>query len=65
MINISLISKINPFLQKNIKPTSDDYHWMMTCIEEFKEMVLNVINTQSLVGFNEYYYLVFNYTTVP
>ena len=29
----------------NVKPTSDDYHWMMTSIEEFQEMVQGVINT--------------------
>lgn len=34
---------------KNLKATSDDHHWMMTSIEEFQEMVFNVINTQSLV----------------
>lgn len=35
--------------QSRVKPTSDDYHWMMTSIEESEELVMNCMNTQGLV----------------
>ncbi|CAD8169691.1 unnamed protein product [Paramecium pentaurelia] len=36
--------------QDKIKPTSDDYHWLMTSIEESEELVMNCMNTQGLIA---------------
>ncbi len=36
--------------RQNVKPTSDDYHWMMTNIEEFQEIVQAVTNTQTMIA---------------
>lgn len=33
----------------NIKPTSDDYHWMMTCIEESREQTETAIFEQQSI----------------
>jgi len=35
---------------ERIKPTSDDFHWMITNIEEIQEMVLHCVNTQQLIA---------------
>ncbi len=35
---------------QNVKPTSEDLHWMLTSIEEFQELVLKCVNTQRLIA---------------
>lgn len=43
--------EIHEDLQKrNIKPTSDDLHWILTSIEEFDELVNNCKNTQLMLA---------------
>jgi len=36
--------------QEKIKPTSDDYHWMITNIEEIQDIAVNSINTQQMIA---------------
>lgn len=35
---------------ERVKPTSDDYHWMMTNIEEIQDIAVNCVNTQQLIA---------------
>jgi hypothetical protein len=35
---------------KNTKPTSDDKHWMDTCVEEAFEQAENAVYNQNLVS---------------
>ena len=43
---VSISSIINEF--QNTKPTSDDKHWMETCIEEALEQTESAIHNQNL-----------------
>lgn len=38
---------------QRIKPTSDDYHWMMTNIEEIEDKIISCVSTQSLIAKQE------------
>jgi len=35
---------------ERLKPTSDDYHWMMTNIEEIEDLILGCVATQTLIA---------------
>lgn len=37
-------------MQKGVKPTSDDEHWMLMSIEEFNELVMTCANTQKMIA---------------